>query len=126
MNKYIILLLLILLTSDVTHAGDWIEVDGGSIEIGLNEKKIESSLWKFLGVKKQYKFLPRKNYTYQYQANIKNGKEEVYINAFCEIQKRKDLHKHFVVVKDGGSCYFQVKCDPKKGKFYDLSVNGEA
>jgi archaellin len=126
MNKHIILLLLILLTSGVIHAGNWIAVDGGSNGIDLNETKIENSLWTFLEAKKQYKFFPRKNYTYQYQANIKNGEEEVYINAFCEIQKRKDLHKYFIVVKDGGPCYFQIKYNPRTGKFYDLSVNGEA
>lgn len=126
MKTYIILLFIIFLTSAIAHAGEWIAVDGGSSKIDLNEKKVEHSLWEFLVTKKEYKFSPKENYIYQYQSNVKNGKEEVYINAFCKERKPLNLRKDFVVVKDGGSCYFQVKYNPKIGEFYNLTVNGEA
>ncbi len=91
-----------------------------------NEQKVEYSLWEFLATKKTYKFLSKEKYTYQYQANIKNGKEEVYINAFCKERKSLNLRKDFVFVLDGGSCYFQINYNPETGEFYNLRVNGEA
>lgn len=126
MKASVMLLFIIFLTLTTAHAGEWIVVDGGSIKIDLNEKKVEHSLWEFLATKKEYKFLPKENYTYQYQSNVKNGKEEVYINAFCKERKQLNLHKDFVVVLDGGSCYFHIKYNPEIGEFYNLSVNGEA
>jgi len=119
-------LAVILTMSSLSYAGEWIAVDGGSIEIDLNDKENEDDLWVFLSTIEDHKFYPRKEYLYQYQANIRYKLEELHINALCYTERRDDLHREFVVVDDGGTCYFQVKYKFKTGTFYDLSVNGEA
>jgi hypothetical protein len=36
------------------------------------------------------------------------------------------LSKSLIAVMDGGACFFNVKYDPVKKSFYDLTINGEA
>jgi len=36
------------------------------------------------------------------------------------------LSKSLIAVMDGGACFFNVKYDPAKKSFYDLTINGEA
>ena len=122
MRKAILIVLLIFLPT-LLYAGDWIQVDGGVTELDLNQKELETELWKHLNKHSKYKFQPKIKYTYQYQVQKGNV---LYINAFCDNPSQKELSKYFVVVKDGGSCFFQVKFNLEKGKFFGLNVNGEA
>ena len=66
-----------------------------------------------------------KNYKRQYivATNLK-GEKEIWINCFCNtnLNWKKDL----VVVKDGGNCYFNLIINLTTGKYYNLSVNGDA
>ena len=62
----------------------------------------------------------------QYVAAINNNHEkEVWINCFCDTHNI-DWKKSVVIVEDGGSCYYRLKINLTRKKYYDLSVNGEA
>ena len=53
-----------------------------------------------------------------------NGKNQkcVWVNCFCdEIEYWK---KDIVLVDDGGTCYFNLKINLDKGKYFDFAVNG--
>jgi hypothetical protein len=57
---------------------------------------------------------------------VKNskGEKEVWINCMCST--RKNWQKELIIVKDGGNCYFNLKINLTKKKYYDLGVNGGA
>ena len=115
---------LALFTLPVTSfAGDWIEVEGGVMELDIKQEEVEESLWSFLENKSDISFQVRESYSYQYQAKTK---DELYINAFCNALGKRDLHKDFLIVMDGGSCFFQATLNLLNGEFTLLGVNGEA
>lgn len=65
-------------------------------------------------------------YNFQY-IPVYNSKmeKEVWVNAFCYsfyVYWKKEI----VEVKDGGSCYFNLKINLKTSNVYDFQVNGEA
>ena len=122
MKKYLSILFLSLLPSTL-YAGEWIAVDGGVVEIKLKAEEVENKLWLYIKKASTRKFETRDKYTYQYKA-INN--KEIYINALCDTFGEKSLHKEFVMVDDGGSCFFQINYNFKTGKFSKLQVNGEA
>lgn len=114
---------LALFCSSYSYAGDWIAVDGGAVEINLRQQELENRLWQFLEQHSDYVFLERNSYTYQYQAKTKT---ELYINAFCDSFDKQNLHEEFLIVFDGGSCYFQISLNLETDEFTHLNVNGEA
>ena len=65
------------------------------------------------------------DYMRQYLGIVENGQEVIYANFFCS-DFDLDWQEEFVLVMDGGDCYFQVKYNPTTGEFYDFSVNGES
>lgn len=70
-------------------------------------------------------------YIFQYQGQEENGKQFVFINAFCTATNilesmENRLNKELVLVKDGGACSFSLKYDKEKHSFYELWFNGEA
>jgi hypothetical protein len=53
----------------------------------------------------------------------KKGDKIIYIRAFCEYPN--DLPDGVIMeVDDGGSCYYQIKCNLKTKKCFDFFVNG--
>lgn len=66
-------------------------------------------------------------YKRQYLGITKNGKAQIYINAFCEQywSQKKDWQSKFVFVFDGGNCYFQILFDPMTNEFTNFVINGE-
>jgi len=66
-------------------------------------------------------------YKRQYFGITKNGKKQIYINAFCEQywSQKEDWRSKFVFVFDGGNCYFQILFDPTTNEFTNFVVNGE-
>ena len=64
-------------------------------------------------------------YRRQYYAGIdKKGDKVVWVNFFCvyEYVKWRTVP---VMVKDGGSCFFNLMINLKTKKVYEISVNGE-
>jgi hypothetical protein len=68
------------------------------------------------------------SYRRQYLGITENGKNLIYINAFCDSYKSTfdTSNTHFVFVFDGGACFFQVTYDPVTKAFIKLSINGVA
>ena len=64
-------------------------------------------------------------YNSQYIGIILEGRKIIYANYFCN-SMGTDWKKDFLLVMDGGDCYFQFKYDPASREFFDLQVNGEA
>lgn len=63
----------------------------------------------------------------QYGGVIVDKQRLVFVNFACERSGHGgDLRKRWIVVDDGGSCYFNLRWDPKTKRFSDLAVNGEA
>jgi len=66
------------------------------------------------------------NYNRQYVPVINDkGEKEVWINCFCETWD-SDWKNEIMEVDDGGNCYFNLKINLTKEKYYDLMVNGVA
>ncbi len=63
-------------------------------------------------------------YNRQYIGVVLDDRKILYANFFCSDDP--DWKENFVLVMDGGACYFQFKFDPNTGKFFQLQVNGEA
>ena len=121
--KILFSVILILLCSTSAYSDSWVAVDGGVVEIQLKSKELENSLWQYLSVNSKRKFEERSSYIYQYQAT---SKKTIRINAMCHVFSKEGLNEEFVLVFDGGSCYFEVKYNIKTGKFTDLFVNGSS
>jgi hypothetical protein len=63
----------------------------------------------------------------QYFGVTKSHRKLIYLNAFCNPSKFNSRWKQeIILVKDGGSCYFQVYFDPGKNEFIHLHYNGNA
>ncbi len=59
------------------------------------------------------------DYMRQYLGIVENKQQIVYANFFCTIDQI-NWHNEFVLVMDGGDCYFQVKYNPQTGEFFDF------
>ena len=66
-------------------------------------------------------------YKRQYFGITKNGKKQIYVNGFCEQywSQKEDWRSKFVLVLDGGNCYFQILFDPTTNEFTNFVINGE-
>ena len=64
-----------------------------------------------------------RQYFRQYVAAIREGKQLIYINAFCDEAQFPDWHRRLVVVFDGGSCYWQALYEPVTHGFSALLVH---
>ena len=66
------------------------------------------------------------NYKRQYVAVINSfGEKEVWVNCLCK-QNNENWKKEIIFVDDGGSCYFNLKINLSKSRYYDLVINGDA
>ncbi|MDH3763449.1 MAG: hypothetical protein OEU50_20935 [Gammaproteobacteria bacterium] len=122
--KYLVQLLLSIYPFSA-FPGDWIAVDGGVVEIDLVENAVEDSLWQYLEKTSKATFELRSAYTYQYKA-VDESRMKIF--ALCETFDfdSESLRKEFIVVMDGGSCFFDIEYNYKTGVFSRLHVNGGA
>ena len=72
------------------------------------------------------RFRPWQEYKFQFQGQQNDSGQFVSISALCKVDESQDLTKRFLLVLDGGTCFFEVKYDPNSQLFYDLVVHGEA
>jgi hypothetical protein len=66
-------------------------------------------------------------YFRQYAGIVLDGHRIVYLNALCERAGNKYetyWRERFVIVFDGGDCYWNVRYDPETRQFSNLMVNG--
>ncbi len=65
------------------------------------------------------------NYKRQYMPVLnETGEKEVWINCFCS-SEHKNWEKEVVFAKDGGNCYFNLKINLTKLKYFVLQINGK-
>jgi len=62
-------------------------------------------------------------YVFQYIAYKEKDKKYLLVNGICDIKDRERL-ENFMIIDDGGSCYFSFKFNPENKQYYDLSING--
>jgi len=108
----------------------WFQVRGGDWNpdpevTSRLQTELEPAVAKLAGDKFE-RFRPWHEYKFQFQGQRKDSEQFVYISALCSIDDSRDLTEHFVVVLDGGTCFFEVKYDPESQRFYDLGIHGEA
>ena len=119
-------------TSAVNAAPDniWVGVEGGSwVPSAEAISKLKEQIEAFVSNQAKTegrKLREWKTYTFQYQGQEENGRTFVFVNAFCMSDKQWQLKKQMVFVLDGGTCFFNLKYDPKTNQFFSLQVNGEA
>lgn len=118
-----------LITLVAIAIGSWVAVPGGSWSpsselMGEVRGQIESYV-KQHAVEQHLQLADWSRYSFQYQGQLENGRQAVFINAFCDAPPEY-ARQQFVVVLDGGPCFFQVKYDPEKKQFFQLTFNGEA
>lgn len=68
-------------------------------------------------------------YDRQYAGIILDHRKIIYINALCESagnDGERYWREKFVLVFDGGSCFWNVRYDPETKRFSGLMVNGVA
>ena len=66
-------------------------------------------------------------YHRQYIGLLENERQVLYANFFCTLNHVEDYWQTgFVMVMDGGNCFFQVKFDVETQEYFDLMVNGMA
>lgn len=108
----------------------WVSVEGGSwVPSAETIAKIKEQIESF--VRTQAKIEGRelqewKSYTFQYQGQEEHTKKFVFVNAFCINNSTRQPSKQMILVLDGGTCFFNVKYDPKNNQFFELLINGEA
>lgn len=133
MKKYIIASLLTVFT-DMCHSNEWIPI--GEQPKLKETNTLEVKLWEFLNSKNKIKFAAQESYRFQYKYI---SKSIVLINALCLDSPKpnsdpgifpgpttEELKKGIYQVKDGGSCFFNVKYNIESDAFTSLYVNGEA
>lgn len=109
--------------------GSWIAISGGPWSPSPAQvTEIQSGLKSFVvqQATQQHRKIPDwSSYTFQYQGQMDSGQRVVYINASC-ISPPEYAQRQFVLALDGGTCFFEVKYDPAKRRFFQLVFNGEA
>ncbi len=110
-------------------AGSWTAVPGGAWKPAEQTlEAIHSGLKPFVqkSAADQNKILAEwSKYTFQFQGQEKDGRKFVHINAYC-IAPPEYAEKRFVIVLDGGTCFFNVKFDPATHMYFELQFHGEA
>lgn len=122
------LLFFLALSASAGEGDRWFEISGGDwrpskTELKELKERIMTSVKNAAAVQRR-ELRPWKDYTFQYRGQKKNGKNLIAVNAFCSTGQ--NVEKEWVVVFDGGSCYFSVMYDPARKEFFELRINGEA
>jgi hypothetical protein len=108
----------------------WVQVKGGTWKPGAELiVEMQARLEPYTRMKAKAQDLALRTwseYTFQYHAIEEKGRRYVFVNALCHAERDRPLDKEIIRVRDGGTCFFNVKYDPKRRQYYDLVFNGEA
>ncbi|MDG6100209.1 hypothetical protein EXU34_22380 [Alteromonas sp. ZYF713] len=104
------------------YSKNWYMV--GESAIAINTNTLESELERFLETQPKGLLLPLNEYTFQY-ALINESKLE--IHGIClDIPERHNLKEGFLMVADGGNCFFSIEFNIDTKRFSNLHINGIA
>lgn len=121
--------------------GTWIYVPGGTWvpsakNVHAAASKLEQAVKKQAG--SEHRSLPKwSGYTFQYQGHtlqVQGHKKVkvIFVYGFCaqppDARKwlAKHAHEKFMLVSDGGACYFRAYYDPATKKYLGVIFNGAA
>jgi hypothetical protein len=112
------------------QGSNWFEVRGGAWDPNPEtasqlQAAFPSEIERLAG-KRVGDFQPWPEYRFQFQGQERGSEHFIFVSALCSVDDAWDLTERFIVVFDGGACYFQVKYDPNTHQFYDLVINGVA
>jgi len=115
----------------VAHAENtWVRVNGGSWEPDrqlVRELKAQLEPYVKATAKAQGRELRNwSEYIFQYQGLEEKGRKYVLVNAICHRDRDWNLEQRIIFVRDGGPCFFNLRFDPKRKRYYDLAINGYA
>jgi hypothetical protein len=116
-----------LILAVAASVASWVNVPGGSWDATRTFAEMRSRLEPYVtqaAVREHKQLAPWSSYTFQYQGQEAAGQQFVLINAFCT-PPPKDVKTQFVLVLDGGPCFFRVKYDPSKKALFELEFNGD-
>ena len=103
------------------HEKGWYLVGPPSPHLELS--KFQADLFEYASKQTNISLLAESEYLYQYKYFKPNLVE---VRGICvRIPKQHDIYKDFLLVFDGGNCFFSVKFDIEKSMFYELWINGE-
>jgi hypothetical protein len=69
--------------------------------------------------------LKKMGYKRQYVCVISDNEEKIiFVNCFCKSFTGNDWRRFLLQVDDGGRCYFSLKINLTKKKYFDFFVNG--
>jgi hypothetical protein len=108
--------------------GSWLPIAGGTwspspSQVGVARQSIEAFV-KNEAAKQHLTLVDWAHYTFQYQGHTLRGRKIIYVNAFCE-EPPAYATKEFVVIMDGGTCFFQAFYDLRTRRFVGIAFNGE-
>jgi hypothetical protein len=130
LKDLILLPLCLAVATSLIAAEPWIKVAGGKWDPSpkmLVDLKAQIESYVRSQAKAQGRELKNwQDYTFQYQGQEEKGRKFIFINALCVQRDRQRLDKEIIVIFDGGTCFFNVKYDPSKKRFFNLFINGEA
>lgn len=119
--------ILLYLLSTALHADE--QDDKGWYLIGeplsdIHTSTLEYELDRFLSHQPTGLLLPLHKYTFQYKFLTES---KVEIHGLCmEISDKEYLTRGFIMVSDGGNCFFTIEFDSEKLTFDKLRINGIA
>lgn len=104
----------------------WFEVRGGAWQVPdamLGEMAAE--MRKEAGAKVAAKL---HTYIVQYQGTLTNGVRAIRVAGACETLGMDEarLSQAFLIVHDGGKCFFDATYDPEQGRFTEFRYHGYA
>jgi hypothetical protein len=125
------LLLMAMFLSTAVTTGTWTLVRGGTWSPNQLSEVQTATRQAFELNSRAYKAQhgigtpPWNAYTFQYQGNTRNGERLIFVNAFCKMHRdNPDLSREFLLVHDGGACYFRAVYDPTHKHSVELNFNG--
>ncbi|MDX1990846.1 MAG: hypothetical protein SF029_00555 [bacterium] len=94
-----------------------------ALEAGLSnylQSQLRDGMWGY-GV---WERLPA--YGRQYFGLVFEGERLIFANYFCNTSDEMNWQEQYVLVMDGGDCFFRLLYNPVTGEYSNLIVNGEA
>ena len=65
------------------------------------------------------------SYRFQFQGRLVDGKRVVFVNAYCWLSEGRS-EEEFIIVMDGGTCFFDTVYDVESKSFGPIGFHGEA
>jgi len=122
----ILLFTILIAFSASSYSGEWFPFSKNYKPLlnsnHFNELLVENLLWVHITGISDRKFETRESYNYQYQVL---GDNIYKINAFCNALGTESISENYIIVDDGGSCYFEIEYNSSTNTFSKLFVNGE-